>query len=336
MWLLLVFQLAQGCPKFQCNPKDSPYPLSSGICSYFDGNDYYLKGCAEGLTCPSTLMTSPGINDCTMIAANQTMQSKAGDPCHSDSDCEASGLGTSKKCLQPAGRCLGKGLGGDCRAAGTSECMQGLFCLGGLCIRQRDSGENCAADYSCNEGYGCNLGKCLPYFSLATGSAVSDCLNYISFFCQTGSCAKGKCTSPIVNINFLPQTCQVSSDCVGVSLDNPSLSFPGSCVCGKNAEGWAFCQPFSGDSPGQEYIAAAKELVFSNVTANCNAASRFSWGCLNYSQSAVAHRFLVAQKYFGSYAQVQVNDVCVKETYTQDYWTLSSSLALLFPLLSQL
>ena len=334
MWALLFLRLVLGCPKFQCNPPNSPYPLSSGICSYFDGNDYYLQGCEETMTCPGALMSSPGIINCALRASNLTLQSRAGDPCYSDYDCEASGLGTNKQCVQ--GRCKGKGLGGDCRTAGTSECVPGLFCLGGLCVKQRDSGGVCASDYMCKEGYGCNTGKCLPYFSLTTGSTVSDCFNYISFFCQTGSCAKGKCLSLIVNVNFLPQTCESSSDCVGVSLDNPTVSYPGACSCGRNAEGWSFCNPFSGDSPGEEYIAAARGLVASNITEICNAASRFGWSCLRYSQGEAGSRFLVAQKYYGSYAQVLFNDMCVKETYTQDYWSLSSSLSLLLSLLSLL
>jgi hypothetical protein len=87
-----------------------------------------------------------------------------------------------------------------------------------------------------------------------------------------GSMSGGKCVEATVTPDY-PRTCEEDVDCgAGVFAE-------GICTCGRNPDGKAFCEPYFGDQPKQDYLNLLKKHLKSPNIHFCQTTERFSEDC---------------------------------------------------------
>ncbi|CAG9335540.1 unnamed protein product [Blepharisma stoltei] len=270
-----------------------------------------LNPCSTGTTCP-TSQTSQN-STCT---ASTTQLSYAGDYCKKNEDCAS---GTCKNKV-----CSGAALAGAC--TNVQDCNPGLYCntTTKVCDAQKVEGVNCASDYECLNNMTCNLGICIPYYSLPVGS-VTNSVNSAGFsracnfgfanLTTTTAPLKGICAKPPVSPSTGPIQCQPGAKC----LDKTG-TYSKICTCGLNEFGTAYCPSFEGDIYLKNSIIHMKTLMTKNKI--CNTESRFEERCfLRDLNNLETYYFYVTN--FTMYLQLpalQENTECVKSIYTEDFW----------------
>ena len=322
------------CDKFQCAPKNITF--AEGDCSYYDGNTYYLNPCPgpedpycfirEGMN--STCVTPFYLDGVTLHDAYP------GEICRGDADCR---YGT---CNNSTLTCDGKEQFKNCVSHG--ECNPGLRCHESICVPLLTNGQGgCNEDFDCQNNLGCNKtdiyasqGTCIPYFSVATGSFVSNCdVNWaISDLCDSGYCKTvgflshlGKCLDPAVSTHSLPYACNADTDC---SATNGEDVFEGKCQCGVNPDGQSYCQAFAGDAPGLAFTKTLKGLTTGGKLAGCNTVRRFEDHCWKSVDAEEYAELEQAKYYYVDYPKLISNDDCVKQTWTQYYWSPNMALGI--------
>ena len=179
----------------------------------------------------------------------------------------------------------------------------------------------------------------MPYFSVGLGEVVSNCdTNYeISDLCNSGWCIKagylvthGTCVDAPISNRVSPAICTADSDCTGSSTD---AVYEGTCSCGFNPSGNAYCSVFPGDPPGLDYLEAIKYFVSQGNLRKCNTARRFSESCWKVGNTEEYIRFISALEYFDFYTQYVENDDCTKQTYTRKYWDVAFGAWIALPIL---
>ena len=322
----LLRQVTASCSRYMCAPPSMN--LAPNVCIHYENDIYYLQSCrnnTNGLTyCSPNLYQTGYDNMCELPPAQPHSLSWPGEQCTTNSSC------TTNYCSESNGLCVGATKGESCES--NADCNAGLFCTGGQCTKLQGLGQSCTTDYDCENSLGCNrtslfYGVCLPYFSVPVGGLVSNCNgNSTSYLCTSGTCLQknfngaGVCIKPIVSTRQPPQTCQSDQDCVGTSSGQ---SYQGTCQCGYNPTGAAYCQPFLGDNAGHNWLYYLTELAEMNTTQQCNTNRRFSTACINslpitWGKTAIAFNML-----YNQFAQLQGNDNCIKAIYTEYYWSLS-------------
>ena len=233
--------------------------------------------------------------------------------------------------------CLGLGPGLYCYT--NSACDVGLYCgPGSYCTPQLGAGSACTSDFQCQNNLACNKtlfapGTCLGYYSIPSGSAVGTCVDHliegISNLCQSGSCyllnpgfdSAGICVPAYKDLYGYPSVCEVDAECMGYNGVNTTA---GSCTCGMDMYGRAYCDALSGDPPGLAVQALWMQHVNAPGISNCHTQRRFDMFCLqqNLGPSAL-QSFLKNRDEFTHTARYQGNDYCTKAIFNNQFFDVS-------------
>lgn len=312
--MLLIFLLslhasAMTCQKYGC-PSVGVTFASLSACTNQTKSFISLRSCSTGQTC--NLSTGNCTTTATSVSANYP-----GEVCTISTDC------VSANCTNQI--CIGKALNAVCTDDG--NCNPGLRCLNSKCQSQLNIGQTgCYNDYDCVNSAGCNvttdgsLGTCLEYLSVSTGLTVTDCSGGVSRLCKSSECYKtasfgsyGVCKLATQSIASLPTNCSSNTDCLGT---DGKYTYTGTCTCGYNSNGTAYCNPFNGDLPGQAYYQSWKNAI--NASAVCNTVRRFSTSCL--ARTGFLNKVTQMTWGFLMYPLIQNNDLCVQEVITSEYY----------------
>ena len=300
------------CPRVLCSTS-----LPEGVC--VQGNSTSLAVQA----CPPLHVCADGL--CKALPPSLGLP---GELCVSNSTCQ------SQKCEHH--ECHGHGYLKRCKDS--SECNRGLYCANGLCWKQLAPGLlGCYSDYDCENSSGCALargrmGKCEKYFSVPRYQWVSDCVNYFSRLCESGSCfaaggsGKGICIDAIQSDPMYQHTaCQSHVQC---QSKGGEFSFYGLCKCSGNAEGRKYCAPFPGDPPGKRLLSLLRAWYNSAEVHHCHSLLRESPSCISLWANSAA---LLSAYYAYQYAaEIRQADMCVVQALFPDYIALEDTAGLLF------
>jgi hypothetical protein len=332
MWVLFILLTAvesQTCPTYSCHAGGRNI---SPECGYADSNgNVILQAC--DYTNSSYCDTSGTITNgyyCSSVRSYVKPLAYPGEPCAINSDC-LSGSCVSKVCqgLKPGSFCTSH-----------SDCTVGTYCGPAFtCVFQLPFGSPCASDYECRNNLACNRtlfaeGLCVNYFSLPNGSPVGLCIDLVtesvSNLCQSGSCtllnpgfdSVGICSGPyyIQSLNF-PQTCTQNSDCVGFNGVNKTT---GSCSCGMDMYGNAYCDAFNGDPPALTVTSLWLIHTLSSSIFNCHTLRRFDIFCLQQNLGAdKIQLFLNNRALTTDTARYQNNDYCTKVIFNSQFFNIT-------------
>lgn len=324
------------CDKYAC--ANDTQVLDSDQCVYYSDDTHFIKPCNSSSQIPYCDPNSGGNVTCGATPdPGVVYNSFPGEECRDAADCEF-----AKNCT--AGICIGALEGDECRE--NEQCNPGLRCNSQSKQCETLLAANsvgCSTDEDCIQDAGCNItdsgqGICLPYFSVGLGEIVSNCdENYeISDLCETGWCVKsgflvthGQCVDAPISNQVAPAICTADSDCTGSST---SSVYEGTCGCGFNPYGNAYCSVFPGDPAGLNYLNAIKYFVNNGNLQKCNTARRFSESCWKVGNTAEYISFTAALEFFEYYNQYVENDDCIKATYTRKYWDFAFGAWLVIPI----
>ena len=310
-------QDAVTCPEYACAA------MPAGECVSYSTNtgNYQVQSCAAGQFCPVALdmMTN---STCLPQSPNSNSSGNPGSTCTTNTDCS----GLAHNCTK--GICYGFPQGHSC--SDQPDCNVGLMCdnvgENGTCQPQITPGKKCETwvyDENCINGYVCINEGCVGMFSLQDGAIVSSdygaeaCSSgfYEEFvgFPQRGYCAPAP-TSPV---SMMPIPCQPGSLCY--SADG-RWSTP--CECGINPTGAAYCPVFPGDDLYQSFIALFKEYIVQSNPASCHELDFGSEPC--GAPAALFSSLNRAKVTVDLQVAIQGNTQCIKQTFTQAYWSTVS------------
>lgn len=276
----LLFRAAEtACPKVKCD--DS---LSDGTCYIYNRADdkIRIKECESGEVCSvnqmySTLPLNLSTNNAKCVDQYYISDLKvAGESCKDDSQCK------SNECHNSI--CTGEKAGNRCTDSG--DCDTGLFCKGDsnkFCNRQIEEGEECEVSDECVNSASCFNGYCTRYFSLQNGSQYEDSNDSPSpLLCESGYLDSSvTCSDPPHNHRDANEPCESSSDCKLKFKNSDDTS--GTCSCGLNSDGNAFCRAVQGDDEFKDFKSALLDLI--KINRNCHTSINFSERCPELSDS---------------------------------------------------
>ena len=311
-------QVSTQCAAFSCPTANFSWP-SNSTCVLFNTINF-VRPC----TLPATPFCNATSGLCQPAPANNITTDPAwpGEKCNATIPCQ---YGTCNNTV-----CIGVLAGSNCTIH--DQCDPGLYCgAGDKCIPQiANLGTGCRSEFDCANNALCNMttsstnGTCYTVGSVGLGKVVTDCSGGVSHMCQTGVCTPtnpvkkiGFCSAAVLTVEKQPQNCTSDTDCVGTDSSNYFLS---KCQCGVNALGHGYCQPFLGDPPGVQMIATWRSALA--AARMCNTARRTSDGCLKNAK--VYQGVFLAVYYYENYAQLQMNDDCIKRAFFNDYWMIPS------------
>lgn len=330
--LTLAVACAYTCPKYSCHA--GGFDLGTTCAYQTSTGDVSMQIC--DLT---TLGDYCNVNP--LITKNFTCGDRPpraqdeflpGQSCISGRQCQ------SGNCLN--NKCQGLPLGSFCISH--ADCNVGYYCgQSGKCLPQMSQFQSCNSDWDCQNQFACNRtlftkGTCLPYYSLPNGSAVGMCVSSfsegMSNLCASGSCSQiqqghngeGICQAPFKSDKPYPLVCNEDADCTG--HNSAGTLGLGSCSCGMDKNGAAYCNAYSGDQPA----VIARELLIQHTSsaaiANCHTLIRFDQYCYrqtlpSYDVFNLTQSLLLA----GNTPRYQNNDFCTQTIYNFDYWRVSAS-----------
>ena len=320
----VYFAAGKDCNIYSCAPSNVTIP--SGDCIRQIGDNYYLKPCVN-----QTCDTSSG--SC-VPKQNTTQKAYPGEFCTSNSTCK---YGTCVK-FGKKYKCQGKDQGEDCSVH--EECNPGLMCAANdTCQPQIAIGKSgCRDKYDCVNNAQCNFtrgvsdGLCVELMSGGIGERVSDCVASSSQVCSSGVCEAtgifgsfGVCIKPFRSKVSNPNMCTDDTQCIGTNGKDDVI---GTCRCGYNEQGFAYCEAFPGDFEGTNYL-STWYYALEDSQGECNTKRRDKTGCLeviDWVEEVTQATFM-----FENYPWIVNNDYCVKQIYTNEYWSsaLQSCLAAL-------
>ena len=296
------------CQKYGCGNW-----TNSGVCLQTNSTNVSILPCANPLVCNTT----SGL--CAAHAIPVVKPGWPGEPCSSSGTCAFGTCNTQSKCQ-------GADVGGPCTQS--DQCDPGLMCNNtGYCAPLMPAGTlGCRSTYDCDYFSVCNKtfsqtnGTCISSGVVQLGQTVADCNNSFSLLCETNTCIPtnitqllGRCSVALSSVYNMPIGCNQNSDCVG--SDGTSY-YVGTCQCGMNALGLAFCSPFWGDIPGLT-LRDTMTLVYGH-SDRCNTVRRYTNACFNVTGNL--NKMKVAAFGFYNYALLQENDQCIKTVFTATYW----------------
>ena len=309
------------CPKYAC----ATTTLPANTCISLTNSTYSLSLCTSALTpyCSQTLTGSVSV--CQAPPTPSPLQAYVGQYCNVTVACTYGTCSNSK--------CVGKEQGGTCTSH--NDCDVGLRCAGTTCIpvlRVGTTGcvkdEECELKAGCNHLMGSQKGVCEAYFSLEEGAIATDCASNRSRLCKSGMCRtvegllskQSYCISAPVLNGTLPLACTAHVNCTGVSRP---WEYSGTCSCGYNPSGTAYCSLFPGDQPYVLALTTLASLLDKQTFFACNTARRFQPDCLSTVDAALYQTYRMQSLFAEFYPQLQGNDNCVQKIYTSYYWTKS-------------
>ena len=280
------------------------------------------------LPCAPPMICNTATSKCVQPTPAPVVAGWPGEPCSAGNPCA---YGT----CADNGICRGAPVGSACTKH--DQCDTGLMCNStSYCSPLLPGGTaGCRSTFDCDYFSVCNktftnaTGTCLERGTIQLTQTVTDCNNSFSLLCETNACIPtdptqmiGVCSSSIQSSYAMPIECQLNADCVGTDGKN---FYAGSCQCGMNPNGKAYCAPFWNDLPGIT-LRNTMTLAYSH-SDRCNTVRRYTSACFNVTGSL--NRMKAANFGFYYYAQLQGNDRCVKSVFTATYWLNSAVLTTL-------
>lgn len=314
--LIFILQGTAGnfCSGYSCS--SNPYTSLSGFCIVQEGATFSLSICDDeyySYCQPSqqdTLCSLPPM-------VNDLNSSYVGEPCVYDRTC------IDSVCTK--GICTIESTSKECTY--NSMCSQGYFCNTTIstCTPLLSSKSNsmCTSDYECQYNSGCVDSKCVPYFTLESGSLVNNCINNINLLCTSGSCrsnsdASYSCVSNKASAQSLPIQCQGNQDCV---INDGNITYTTRCICGHNQLAQAFCGLAPGDKDFVQLMSLYKSWVTSKYVTNCNTERRLMMPCIQtYSNPEFYAKINYYTLKVENYPLLINNDECVQQIYHSDYY----------------
>jgi hypothetical protein len=314
-----------------CTPfvaKESAQVFAKDTCVFYDDTEdnqkFYVTSCeGDDLECQAG-ETQPGNFTCVAVTAEKAFP---GESCSTDDDC-AYGKCTEKLCG-------GVIAGGECTK--DEECTPGYYCNSDTttCTALLSKDATCRRDWQCDYSYFCNIevgdttGKCTEYFTVTSGTQVTECADSkVDQKCSSGFCisetneSTGTTTYSCAEVYTLtnPESpCTSNVDCYGT--DSNGNQFQSTCTCGLSQAGTAYCELLPGDDAYREYITYVKSWYSSGKAKECNTVRRGSLECA--LEKWDAENFLALQ-YFAYRTEywTQIWDVqsTVQDALTSDYW----------------
>lgn len=308
------------CPEYACEA------LPVGECVEYNttSGNYKVQGCAQGDFCPVALDTEADAS-CLPLEPSSNSTGNPGSTCKTNSDCS----GLAQNCTK--GICYGFPSGHSC--TDQPDCNVGLMCenIGenGTCEPQIAPGKTCATwiyDENCANGYVCINEVCVGMFSLPNGAIVSS--DYGSEACSSGFFEvfdafpeRGYCApAPTSPVSMMPIACQPGSMCY--SADG-RWSTP--CQCGINPSGDAYCPVFPGDDLYQNFLSLFKQYLVQSNPSSCHELDFGNQPC--GAPSSLFSQLNLAKATVDMQVAIQGNPQCIKQTFTEAYWSLVTTVA---------
>lgn len=312
-------QEAVTCPEYACDA------LPTGECVAYSATsgNYQVQSCGAGQFCPVALDMQADAS-CLPLEPSSGSSGNPGSTCATNSDCS----GLAQNCTK--GICYGFPLGHSC--SDQPDCGVGLMCENieenGTCEPQIAGGKQCETwvyDENCINGYVCINESCAEMFSLPIGAIVSS--DYGAEACSTGFYEafpgfpqRGYCAAaPTSPASMMPIPCQAGSLCY--SADG-RWSTP--CECGINPTGAAYCPVFPGDDLYQHFLALFKEYMVQSNPASCHELDFGNEPC--GAPAALFSSLNLAKVTVDLQVAIQGNTQCIKQTFTEAYWSAVSSM----------
>ena len=327
MWslVLLVGALSQNCPTFSCH--EGGFDISP-VCGTLSPEQNIVLQACDNSTAAYCDVTGTITNNytCALSPPYPQRVQYPGERCFENSDC------ITQSCVDSY--CQGQNAGGSCTR--NADCNVGYYCSPGFyCARQVSYGETCSHDYMCQNNLACNRtlfedGQCVYYFSIPVGQPVGMCIDMltegVSNLCASGTCTLLSQTDSIGVCSGVwyapsltyPRICTSDSQCQGI--DGLGNSTVGTCSCGMDMHGFAYCDALSGDPPAQTLQYLYELHVNSTGITQCHTQRRFEYECLtgNLGSSAVSLVETVKQLSTDT-ARYQGNDFCVKTIFNNQF-----------------
>lgn len=280
--LLLVVSCTQAltCPNYKCKTLTSPQCIEYNAATL----TYYSHPCSS--SAPYCPITSAANSSCTATPVTPSSKNYPGIKCSLAADCY------SGNCTN--GLCQGENQGSPCTSGLTQniQCNPGLFCNIGAstptCLYLFKAGETCTSDYECTYGTMCyNQTTCTKLGSIATGMpvAASECVNSMSKYCASEQCNlfannTAVCVDRYKNTHSIPYKCVDSTTCVSNTNSKTNTYLSGTCTCGSNSDGYAYCSLFPGDGYYSKYLDKLKKYDASTSISNCNVDVAYAPSCM--------------------------------------------------------
>lgn len=314
--LCIIFALGQNCPSYTCGT------LAPGTCVSYAASVYTVYPCTAGSAtpyCPPIdAVNNPAVTTSTCIASPNTASlAYPGISCSSGTACY-SGICTK-------GYCVGASSGAACsKPALYSQnvmCAQGLYCnldaTPSVCAPLKEKYSGCNSDYECKYGTGCYSGICVEYGEIDNGDQMvaSFCFSGNSPFCEDGQCytftnGTAICISPLESSAKTPTKCTSDSGCLSKVNKEIGFAVTGTCMCGYNPTGTAYCNTFDGESYGEKLFSLLEDWDDSDEIENCNIDVAYSYDCMasRWSKTKAAE--------MAYYSYMAKNQFAVYQTYT--------------------
>lgn len=328
---------AAACSKYTC--KTSSQNFAGNQCGFEDNetDTYYLRKCANSIDICEPTGQNPYVWSCTLPYFRQKYP---GEKCNINSDCDES-------CSN--GVCTGTSLGGDCY--GSYSCNPGLYCdnskRDGVCaplIAKDKAG--CESDYDCDYNLLCDivsddyysLNYCRAIGSYKPGKSLGlySCIYNSSLLCSSGSCASITtdnvetfyCTQPLKSLQKLPIVCNNIYDVDPICNSNPDSTTNyvnnGTCWCGSNAYGIAYCDANPGDTVITDFNSQLIKWLSSSAVKKCNTVRKFvpdSLTCASdYYDPDDFNKLFYSYYRSELYIELYGSEDCVVGALYPDYW----------------
>ena len=156
---------------------------------------------------------------------------------------------------------------GNCTQA--NYCTSGHFCdtNTSTCKPRSLNGANCSQLYECKEYSVCNLGKCIQQFSLPAGNSSES-----SIACASGIVLNSTCQPAELTSGAMPKECLFDSNCTAANGVTP-----GTCKCGFNKNGTAYCLPHRSDKVNLDLIEATYNGNYEEIAYFTFRLSHYDW-----------------------------------------------------------
>lgn len=323
VYLLFLFFLSadSSCPKVKC--EDS---LPIGTCYVYKSSDDSIRvqECEEGEVCSvnqmySTLQLNLASNNAQCVDQYTIPDLKVpGEICNKDDECKSS------KCVYS--KCKGKQTGESCESS--EDCEVGLMCSGEknkFCKRQVKERGNCTSSEECVNSAACFNGECTRYLSLENGAQYFDSNYAVSLLCKSGYLdASRACADAPYNDNDANEPCESHLDC-RLKFERSDERKYGTCSCGLNSEGKAFCRAVQGDKEFKDFKQSLLEII--ELNQGCHTSISFSARCPELSDRPEMNRFYTTY-YTYLYRHLLIGQPkCVTDTITPFASEISISIA---------
>jgi hypothetical protein len=317
LFLSFLFTAFSLCPKYLC--KQSSQHFTKNTCVAYLEGDYYIGKCEKGNCSPALGNEN---STCSGASEMRMLINYPGTKCKNSTDC------FSNFCYKQV--CKGQEKGQTCQS--NYDCDPGLYCNSTYKCSEL-SQKSCANDFSCENNYGCNFNKCVPYFSIQPGKAVSNCPgSNKNILCDSATCGtlngQSICIEALQNVVKSPYSCTAGSFCLSQTDARTGLQVINECICGLSKSGKAFCELLTGDKPSLNFFKSVKSWSKSEEIHKCNTMERFEKSCLSSWWNHDSYvQFLYYYLLYEYYPYVANAEPCVLSLYLPEFYKSYSDYA---------